>query len=243
MVRSPAPVAVESPAGPARGTPPTVVPFVDPTEVTPDAAPRECLACTAKLSVGERMFYFLEGADSVPLCRGCLTRLENDPTLRGPDAIALLRAAVAPPSATAGGAGAHDHPTDLDGAVRTYLSEELDRIAGLLERLPEDDPSARPARQLVEKVREDLGRHRLGEAVLAVGDLRRNLSGIERLPETPSPSRAPWDESVDELYERVTARARALARPPPTDEPDEPEAVEAFALSSSGTSARGARPS
>ena len=56
-------------------------PTGDPSRtVTPEDAPKECANCSRPLSVGERMFYFLEGGGEFPMCRACLGR----PAVREP---------------------------------------------------------------------------------------------------------------------------------------------------------------
>jgi phage-related minor tail protein len=150
------------------------------------------------------MFYFLDGVEATPLCRSCLTRLEREKALLGTPLSALEGAAPDPTGA----------PATLDDALHHYLEEELHRIELTLERLPEEDPAALLARQLQRKAQQELGRSRLSEVILCLGDLRRNLADIERTLERPSAvAAAPWDESVDEMLERVNARARALTPP------------------------------
>jgi hypothetical protein len=174
------------------------------------------------------MFYFLEGAEAVPLCRSCLIRQERERALRATDSPEMVRAAVAALSPAAGTAEPPAPGADLAAAVRRYLAEELDRIAVAIERMSEEDPGARLARQLQQKALGDIAQDRLADAVLEIGDLRRNLTSFDPAfgPTGPLP---PWDESVDELFERVTARARALARPPPAARLD-PEGSPAFDL-------------
>jgi hypothetical protein len=177
------------------------------------------------------MFYFLEGAEAVPLCRSCLIRQERERALSSSDSPEAVRAAVAAlSSAPAAEVPVPGAEVGLEGAVRTYLAEELGRVASSLERMPEDDAGARLARQLQQKAEADLRSNRLADAVLGMGDLRRNLAGLDPAPAGYAPA-APWDESVDELFERVTARARALTRPPPAAQLD-PDGSPAFEIPS-----------
>jgi hypothetical protein len=159
------------------------------------------------------MFYFLEGVDAAPLCRVCLKREELERAFAGPVSPDLQLAGWAQPR-TPGGPNEPESvdnlsggPRDLAETTREYFLEELDRVDRALERWPEEDPGALLARQLGLKARQELGAGRLREAVLCIGDLRRNLP----YDEPPSATAAAvWDESVDELYDRVTARARQL---------------------------------
>jgi hypothetical protein len=154
------------------------------------------------------MFYFLDGVEAVPLCRGCLTRQERDRAFLGPDAAVVGAPALPEMFATGASNATSGASRDLGSAVETYLREELDRIASSLEKMPEEDAGAVLARQLERKARQELLEDRLGEAVLCMADLRRNLADLERAADASVP---PWDETVEELLERVNARARALA--------------------------------
>jgi hypothetical protein len=160
------------------------------------------------------MFYFLDGVEATPLCRGCITRQERERALLGVGTLERDLAALPAPPQEGSPMSLAMAPRDLGETVRTYLEEELDRIQTSLERLPEEDPGALLARQLEIKARQELAGSRLSEAVLCMGDLRRNLADLERsLERSGAAAPAPWDESVEEMLERVNARARALTPP------------------------------
>lgn len=183
--------------------------------VSPEDAPTRCAVCSQPLTVGERMFYFLEGGGEFPLCRACIAREQAE---GGPGA---ARSPVAAPSkniqfpdrgATDTGPGSPEFLTDV---VRSFLMEELDRIDRTLDRVSETHPDLPIARGLEEEARQQLSSGRLADAVASLRDVRHILVGLER-GRKHAPLSAPWDESVEALFDRVMARARAMARPNPT---------------------------
>lgn len=167
------------------------------------------------------MFYFLEGAGSHPLCRSCLARQEAE---SAPDAGFWSELRGLELASRAGGKGEEGEfrgTNDLTDSVRALLIEELDRIDVALERMPEREPDLPLLRALGEEARQEFHNGQLSAALLALRDLRRILSGRESA-RTQSPLTAPWDESVEELFDRVMARSRAMTRKPPaTEEPME----------------------
>jgi len=192
-----------------------------PAEVSPDDAPRTCSACSEPLSLGERMFYFLEGAGSHPVCRDCLARQEAE---AAPDASFWSELRGLEMASRSGGGGAESGfqgSNDLARAVRSLLIEELDRVDVVLERMPEREPDLPLLRNLEEETRQELQTGQLSAALVALRDLRRILSGRESARVHP-PLSAPWDESVEELFDRVMARSHAMIRRPlPPEEPVE----------------------
>ena len=95
--------------------------------------------------------------------------------------------------------------------VRTFLEEEFDRIDVALGRVPETHPDLPLAQNLEDEARRELARGQLVEAVGSLRDVRRMLPSLERGRKVP-PLTAPWDESVEEMFDRVLARARAMTR-------------------------------
>ena len=185
--------------------------------VTPEDAPKQCATCSRPLSVGERMFYFLEGGEEFPMCRACLAgspqRLPNN---TGPEMTGR---------STEGSGGLLD-------VVRTFLEEEFDRIDVALGRVPETHPDLPLAQNLEDDARRQLARGQLVEAVGCLRDVRRMLPSLER-GRKYSPLTAPWDESVEEMFDRVLARARAMARP------TEPTAEEEGGMATASVPRRG----
>jgi hypothetical protein len=114
-----------------------------------------------------------------------------------------------------------DAADDLAPAVRSFLEEELDRINATLDRVPDDAPDLPLARSLRQEAQDRYLAGDLSEAVLLLRDLRRVLTGLDQSRKRV-PLAAPWDESVEELFDRVQARASAMVRPvAATDEEDE----------------------
>lgn len=167
------------------------------------------------------MFYFLEGAGSRPVCRNCLARQETE---AAPDAgfwSELRGLEMATRSGTGAVSGGLPGPGDLTDAVRSLLVEELDRIGAALERTPESEPDLPLLWDLEKEARQHLRTGQLSAALLALRDLRRIFSGRENARAKP-PLCAPWDESVEVLFDRVMARSRAMTRKSPAAEaPDE----------------------
>jgi hypothetical protein len=178
--------------------------------VSEDSAPRLCSTCSEPLSVAERMFYFLEGTDAVPRCRSCLGRQELRREITGAPPAPGATAAPLTPRERASAAGPGGR-AGLNEMVRTYIREELDRIDTTLRQVPENDAEVPVVRSLQEEALRELSDDRLPEAILWLGEIRRKLSDLDRDDERPEePPRADWDESVDEMYGRVSARAKAL---------------------------------
>jgi len=197
-----------------------IYPDVRATTITPEDAPTECTRCGRPLTVGERMFYFLEGTGPAALCRSCLAvgRDGGPEDLGGaPEVISWSR--VDAPTASLPG----DRPEDLETAVRSFLREEFDRIDVALDRIPDVAPDLPLARSLRKEAEDRYFARDLPEAILLLRDLRRILSGLEMGRKRPALT-APWDESVEELFDRVQARASAMIRPSPgipTEDEDE----------------------
>ena len=166
------------------------------------------------------MFYFLEGAGSTALCRSCLAMGgEGVPENLGeaPEVISWSR--VDAPTARLPG----DRPNDLEIAVRSFVQEEFDRLDAALDRIPDDAADLPLARSLRKEAEDRYFDRDLPQAIALLRDLRRILSGLELGRQRPALT-APWDESVEQLYDRVRARARAMVRPPlgtATDDEDE----------------------
>ncbi|MGA7475966.1 MAG: hypothetical protein WBW47_01950 [Thermoplasmata archaeon] len=180
--------------------------------VSPEEAPKQCSACSQPLSVGERMFYFLEGGGELPLCRACIVREQSEGAPGGgrPPALVSSKNVQYPDREIADDrAGSSDLLTDV---VRSFLEEELDRFDSSLDRVPETHPDLALARGLEDEARQQLSSGRLADAVASLRDVRRILITLERGRKRSSLS-APWDESVEALFDRVLARARAMTRP------------------------------
>jgi hypothetical protein len=178
--------------------------------VSDDAAPRVCTTCAAPLTVAERMFYFLEGTDAVPRCRSCLSRQELRQGLTAPSPRTLRPPAEdgarvqAPPGAA--------RRAGLNEMVRTYIREELERIDSTLTRLGDGGAEVPVVRSLQEEALRELSDDRLPEAILWLGEIRHKLEGLDAPPErVAAPTPSPWDESVEEMYGRVSSRAKVLA--------------------------------
>ncbi len=187
--------------------------------VSPEDAPTQCAVCSQPLSVGERMFYFLEGGGEFPLCRACIAREQSEGAPGGDRSHALgssKNVQYPDPGAADGSAG---NPEFLTEVVRSFLLEELDRFDHTLDRVPETHPDLPVARGLEEEARQQLSSGRLADAVASLRDVRRILVAFERARKR-TPLSAPWDESVEALFDRVMARARAMTRvnPPSPEE-------------------------
>ncbi len=100
----------------------------------------------------------------------------------------------------------------LDRCGPSFLEEELNRFDSSLDRVPETHPDLALARGLEDEARQQLSSGRLANAVASLRDVRRILITLERGRKRSSLS-APWDESVEALFDRVLARARAMTRP------------------------------
>jgi len=168
------------------------------------------------------MFYFLEGGGEFPMCRACLA----GPSSGGPPGVGGISVAGSPQRLSnysdPGIAGRSTEGTGgLLDVVRTFLEEEFDRIDVALGRVPETHPDLPLAESLEDEARRQLARGHLVEAVGSLRDVRRMLPSLER-GRKYSPLTAPWDESVEEMFDRVLARARAMARPTaPTGEEED----------------------
>ncbi len=157
------------------------------------------------------MFYFLEGAEARPICRACLAHLEpaggensddwSDFESLGIRAAADERVSGEPTPESRG----------LPSAVRSLLIEEIDRIDLAIDRIAEKDSDLPFIRSLYEELRGAMSANQLAEALVSLRDLRRILTAKNLGPSRGSLT-APWDESVDELFDRVMARARAMSR-------------------------------
>ena len=189
-----------------------------------DRSVRSCAGCSGTLTVGERMFYFLEGVDAPPICRACLSRAGNTadglPEVRPgarPTVVPEFSRAPAPLDAAARG------PPELSLAVRRYLDEELSRSERLLDRVSPGSPDTDRARELHRAAVTESARDRLPEAVLLAADLRRTLTRLEN-PPPRSTDRAFWSGEVDEMLREVLERARAIDARAKADapEPDPP---------------------
>ncbi len=189
-----------------------------------DRSVRSCTCCSGTLSVGERMFYFLEGVDAPPVCRACLSRAGG-----ASDGSTETRRSVSPTvvpefsrAAVPAEAAARD-PPELSRAVRRYLDEELARSERLLDSAPPGSPDTDRARELHRAAMDESAKDRLPEAVLLAADLRRTLSRVEN-PPPRSTAPAFWSAEVDEMLREVLERARAIAARSRADasEPDSP---------------------
>lgn len=157
------------------------------------------------------MFYFLEGAEARPICRACLSRQE--PAGRGAvddwSGVEPLHLGVPTDEGLAGETARE--PRRLTDAVRSLLIEEVDRVDLAIERLPEQDPDLPLVRSIGEELRHALSASHLAEALVSLRDLRRILAA-KNVGRSPGSLSAPWDESVEELFDRVMARALAMSR-------------------------------
>jgi len=172
------------------------------------------------------MFYFLEGDGASPCCHACLAVQEQGVIGRTSDPIEVISwHRVDAPTETveflpeAGG--------ELRRAVESYLQDEFDRADVVLDRTSSDHPDLALARSLRIETQQLLFSGQMVEAIALLRDLRRVLAGLEQGRRRPSLA-APWDESVEELFDRVQARSTAMVRatPPPTTEDDaEAEAI------------------
>ncbi len=158
------------------------------------------------------MFYFLEGGGEFPMCRACLA----GPLSGGSPGVGGISVAGSPQRLpTHPASGMAGRSTEASGGlldvVRTFLEEEFDRIDVALGRVPETHPNLPFAQNLEDEARRQLARGQLVEAVGSLRDVRRMLPSLER-GRKYSPLTAPWDESVEEMFDRVLARARAMTR-------------------------------
>ena len=199
------PVGLPGPPDPADETGETL---------SPDEAPRVCAACSKDLTVAERMFYFLEGSGVRPICRSCL--VQGDP-----EGDELARRRLEENSQRPLRARHLRLLTDrsrryenLVGAVRAFLADELDRLDGIVERLPTEDLDKAFLADLEGELRQEMWKDRLPEALVSLRDMRRIFSSKES-GRARSALTAPWDESIEELYDRVAARSRAMERDAP----------------------------
>ena len=157
------------------------------------------------------MFYFLEGAEARPICRACLARLEPAAGESADDWSDFESFGLrAPASETSSGEPALES-RGLTRAVRSLLIEEIDRIDLAIDRLAEKDPDLPFLRSIYEELRCAMSANQLAEALVSLRDLRRILTAKNLGPSRGSLT-APWDESVEELFDRVMARARAMSR-------------------------------
>jgi hypothetical protein len=156
------------------------------------------------------MFYFLEGAGTPPTCRACLVRRQSAGDLETGEALALSSLNELDSRYGAGKDGAKT----LAHAVRTFLQDELDRIDIAVDHLAENHPDLPLIRSVQHDAQEHLSHDRLAEAIVSMSDLRRILTEIDR-GRHRVPLSSPWDESIEELFDRVVARARAMARRDP----------------------------
>ena len=154
------------------------------------------------------MFYFLDG-DSVPaLCHDCLAVSEEGQLMRSLDPLEIIswHRVDAPTSLDSA-----DSSSELTRALRAYLQDEFDRADVALDRAPSDHPDLGLARSLRAETQQLYFAGQLAEAVALLRDLRRVLVGIEGTRRR-APLAAPWDESVEELFDRVRARSTAMVR-------------------------------
>jgi len=184
----------------------------DTAQLSPDDAPRACEDCERSLTVGERMFYFLEGTGTRPVCRRCMIDADPDGAALEEEWIKIsarrpLRERYLRQRAEEGG-----RADALAPEIRRFLNDEILRIEDAIDRLPEREPDRALLNDLVEELRDLVESNRLSEAVVALRDVRRIVSSVERGGDRPA-LLAPWDEDVEQLYDRVVARSRAMSRP------------------------------
>lgn len=212
MVRWPGPSPRQPVAQDPAITDPAASASVDPaTTVSADDAPRTCANCSGPLTVGERMFYFLEGAEARPICRACLARLEPPAGESADDWLDFESLGIPAPAGETSSGEPSLESRGLTRAVRSLLIEEIDRIDLAIDRLAEKDPDLPFVRSLYEELRGAMSANQLAEALVSLRDLRRILTAKNLAPSRGSLT-APWDESVEELFDRVMARARAMSR-------------------------------
>lgn len=193
-------------------------------------APRRCAVCSHSLTVAERMFYFLEGVGATPICRACSAHQRPEMAAESEllSTSGSVRFAGAPAPEPIGVDPKAD-PTRLTDSARALVIEELDRVRGAIERIPSGNADRPLVERLEGDVRDAFTAGRLSEALEALRDLRRVLSAVTN-GHARTPITAPWDESVEELFDRVIARSREMARRPLAP-PEEREAIESLAPS------------
>jgi len=186
------------------------------TSVVGDQAPTVCAQCSQALSLGERMFYFLEGDGESPLCHRCIAGEEEGELVHSSDPLEVIswHRVDAP---TAFGGDRTEGSSELTRAVRSYLQEEFDHADVILDRAPSGHPDLALARSLRAETQQLFFSGQLADAVVLLRDLRRVLVGLDQ-GRKRSPLAAPWDESVEELFDRVQARSSAMARGAPLPE-------------------------
>jgi len=184
----------------------------DGSSVVADEVPTVCVQCSQALSLGERMFYFLEGDGASPLCHRCLASEEEGELIHSTDPLEVIswHRVDAP---TAFGDDRRDASTELTRAVRSYLQEEFDHADVILDRAPSSHPDLALAQSLRAETQQLFFSGQLADAMVLLRDLRRVLVGLEQGRKRPSLA-APWDESVEELFDRVQARSSAMSRAP-----------------------------
>lgn len=154
-------------------------------ETIPDRVVRVCSKCSRPLSVGERMFYFLEAVNTPALCRICV--LEQEREITSPEAV--TEEAPAPtemPSATTrNGTG----PTSPPERPRDDASRRRPRIHVVGEDLGSDElhdmlPSG--ARQLRLAASHYVEEGRLDEAIDCIRELASELALSDSIQEDAS---------------------------------------------------------
>ena len=201
---------------PGTGSLETVRPASEP-DLSPEEAPKACSSCQRPLTVGERMFYFLEGGGSVPVCRSCLARQPATCEEDGMESPALGPSSEPSPDDS----GGQDGAPPLAHTVRRFLEDELNRIDLVVDRFPATQPDLPLVRSVQQEAQDHLSHDRLADAIVSMSDLRRILTEIDRGRQR-APLSAAWEESIEELFDRVITRARAMSRRlPPLPEWDE----------------------
>lgn len=178
--RSPRPgrgfAVIMSPSTPSPSGPAPVEPG---TESIPDRVVRICSRCSRPLSVGERMFYFLEAVNAPCLCRLCVLDQERDLlSARDPESPSFPR--IPPPYDGLFGSESERSLNPVACAVRDSIPAVDDNRAIVSELRSE--ATVRPARPMLgaRHLRVAASRYveqdHLDEAILCIRELAQELA-------------------------------------------------------------------
>lgn len=202
--------------------------FPGDAETTPDRVVRVCSKCARPLSVGERMFYFLEAVNAPALCRLCVLEQERE-LLMPPEP---LMPEYAPGASPYEGLlrreieiGREERPSAVTDSSLLASPARTGSQPGVSGPTFRATPSLRTARTLRAAASRYVEQDRIDEAFLCLRELAFELSQSESIPEageSPSGERTGSASSQGESARPQPSSpepAQTDARPPESRSP------------------------
>ncbi len=186
-----------------------------------DHVVRTCSRCSRPLSVGERMFYFLEAVNTPALCRICvldqereITSPEDSSSARAPPEVAGRTAPSEPRTLPPAARAARRTPSSVPEMTREYGVTGRG-VLSAREPLPLSG-----ARHLRRAASHYVAEGRLEEAIECIRELATELAIADRPVPARSPEVRPTPESV---YQTGATERRGLGPVSPRDGPQPAE--------------------